>query len=95
MKLSVDSKIKIAKILLIVLLASVSVNIYKYFQIKFDFSHVNPLIPKDAFLLQAEPYLSRALVSSIGAIISLIFYFYSKNIVSILISIIAIIMAII
>ena len=82
--MQIENKVKIARIFIVLVLVSIAGNISMYFSTKSNL--VSPLIPGDAFLLIAEPYLYQALMATIAATISLLFYFYSKHITSIFIS---------
>lgn len=79
----VSSQNKISKILLVISLVSAGLNIGSYFQTEYQL--LSPLIPKSIILDISRPHLFAALISIIGSIISLICYFYSKFLFTIII----------
>jgi hypothetical protein len=65
-----------AKILLLILILSITASIARYFQIEYQLD--TPLIPKSTVTIISRPYLFSALVSAIGMTIALVIYFFSR-----------------
>src|SRR5688572_22213414 len=63
-----------AKILLLILILSITASIARYFQIEYQLD--TPLIPKSTVTIISRPYLFSALVSAIGMTIALVIYFF-------------------
>jgi len=81
---------RIANVLLIVTIVKIVGLVATFFQAKYQL--VSPIIPKDIITDIAAPYLFNALITSIALIAALIFYFYSKHLVSIIICAFAILL---
>ena len=73
-----------AKISLIVLLLLISNQLLQYFNINYQLQ--SPLIPNSAILLIAEPYIKMAFMLTLACILALLFYFYSRFLLTIIIS---------
>jgi len=90
-KKSKSSSFKIAAIVSwMILLVSIAWNIVLYYQTKYQLT--SPFIPKTSIAGIAQPYIFRSLISGILLIIAMIFYFYSKYIITIAICLITLIL---
>ena len=74
---------RIANVLLIVTIVKIAGLIAIFFQTRYQL--VSPVIPKGIIADIAAPYLFNALITSVALIAALIFHFYSKHIISIII----------
>ena len=74
---------KSANISLIILLLSILAQLVAYSQTKYQL--VSPLISQSTIMTIAEPFINIAMASTIASIVALIFYFYSKYLVTIII----------
>lgn len=72
-----------SRVLLIIVLVSIGFNIGKFYQTQYILT--NPLIPAEAMLLIAKPYLWVSFVSVIVSILALLFYFYARHLITIII----------
>ena len=77
-----DNK-KWANILLVLAMLNIARMVAVFFQTKYEL--ISPLIPSGIITEVATPHLFIALISSLAITAALIFYFYSKYIVSIII----------
>lgn len=71
-----------ANIALVVLLVSISGQLFSYFQAKQQL--ISPLFPQNTLLTVTEPFVFAASVSSLACIVALVFYFYSKYLMTII-----------
>ena len=82
-----------AKISLMVLLLLISSQLLQYFKINYQLQ--SPLIPNSTILLIAEPYIKMAFVFTVACILALLFYFYSRFLLTIIISALSVIFLIV
>ena len=82
-----------AKISLIVLLLLISSQLLQYFKINYQLQ--SALIPNSTIILIAEPYIKMAFVLTVACILALLFYFYSRFLLTIIISALSVIFLIV
>jgi hypothetical protein len=80
---ALNRQAKASRVLLIIVLCSIGFNTGKFYQTQYILT--NPLIPAEATLQIAKPYLWVSFVSVIASILALLFYFYAKYLITIII----------
>ena len=79
---------KPANVLLVILSVTIAVQLLAFYQTRYQL--LSPLVPDSVTLKIVEPYIFNAIISSVALGVALVFRFYAKYLVAVIICSIAI-----